>query len=211
VPATVHRLSRALVIPLSFTGLLAASSAAGAAASAAIGWLTGQGYAPPTPGAIVACHGYGCVRRTAVPVEAPWLGRAEALLKANHGSAFAERRALAEVVRIYTAEVASEIGGKRDLPRSPPGMSNVVGQMDCLDVTANITSLFIVLESRGLLDRHHVESPQSRGVFFDGRWPHYTAVLSADDGSRWAVDPWAKAPGERPDVMPLDRWAAAGR
>jgi hypothetical protein len=202
--------SRGVLIPLSFVGLLAAASAAKAAPADGAGWLLSQGYAPPTQGAIVACHGYGCARRTSVAVDGPWFARAAALLRGNHGSAAAERRAIAEVVRVYTAELASEIGGKRDLPRSPPSMSNVVGQMDCLDVTANVTSLFVVLERRGLLDKHHVESPQSRGVFFDGRWPHYTAVLSASDGSRWAVDPWAKSPGERPDVMPLERWVQAG-
>jgi hypothetical protein len=78
--------------------------------------------------------------------------------------------------------------------------------MDCLDMAANVTGLFIVLERRGLLSRHRVEGPQSRGVFFDGRWPHYTAVLSTEDGNRWAFDPWPLPPGERPEVKPLERW-----
>jgi hypothetical protein len=79
--------------------------------------------------------------------------------------------------------------------------------MDCLDITANTTSLLIVLEEHELLVHHVVSRPQSRGVFFDGRYPHFTAVISeVKGGTSWAVDPWTRAPGQKPDIMPLRTW-----
>jgi hypothetical protein len=197
----------AVLIPAGLAGVLWASAGV-AGARDARDWLGHQGYAEPTSIQIVACHGYGCAMRADIPLEGPWLARATALLRANQGSAASERRALAEVVRLYMAHLTANFGGP-DEPRSPPSRSGVAGQMDCLDVTANVTSLFLVLEERGLLAKHRVEGPQSRGFFFDGRWPHYTAVLSASDGGRWAVDPWSR-PGEPPDMLPLETWSAEG-
>lgn len=208
MPATPPGPRLAAVIPLAASLLAAGAAGAAAAPADAVRWLSGQGYAAPSPTTIIACHGYGCVRRTTFAIEAPWLDRAASLLAAGRGSDDGERSAIARVIRLFTAEVASRIGGLRDLPRSPPAYSNVAGQMDCLDVTANITSLFVVLDRRGLLGRYHVEQPTSRGFFFDGRYPHYTAVLSGNDGKRWAFDPWARAPGQRPDVLPVPVWQA---
>jgi hypothetical protein len=86
-------------------------------------------------------------------------------------------------------------------------MSGVQGQMDCLDETANTTSLLLVLQEQGLLIHHTVQGPESRGFFLDGRYPHFTAIIAEKrTGSEWAVDPWAKAPGQRPDILPLAQW-----
>jgi hypothetical protein len=114
---------------------------------------------------------------------------------------------LTEVIRSYTAYLAASLGGRPDVPGSPPQMSGVHGQMDCLDETANTTSLLLVLQERGLLTYHVVEHPESRGFFFDGRYPHFTAVIAEKrTGAEWAVDPWRKAPGQRPEILPLDQW-----
>jgi hypothetical protein len=52
-----------------------------------------------------------------------------------------------------------------------------------------------------------VEHPESRGFFFDGRYPHFTAVIAEKrTGTAWAVDPWEKAPGQRPEILPLSQW-----
>ncbi|HEY8380896.1 MAG TPA: hypothetical protein VIL09_01975 [Microvirga sp.] len=193
----------AALIPLA----LPAPSQAGTAEARA--WLSRQGYAGPTAGQIVVCHGYGCNRRALLATDAPWLARAASLLAGARGSAEAERRALGEVVRLYTASLAAQLGGRRDMPRSPPGQSGVHGQMDCLDVTANVTSLLVVLEERRLLSHHRVEGPQSRGFFIDGRWPHFTAVVADGSGARYAIDPWTRSPGERPLIAPLSQWEVA--
>jgi hypothetical protein len=169
-------------------------------------WFADQGYVAPTGGRIIACHGYGCSRRLPVMLDGTIIPRASGLLKAT-SSAEAERRALGEVVRVYTAHLARELGGPPDSPGSPPQMSGRHGQMDCVDETANTTSLLIELEGRGLLAHHRVERPQSRGLFFDGRYPHVTAVImETKSGVEWAVDPWRQAPGEKPDILPLSQW-----
>lgn len=177
------------------------------ASQPAQGWFAQQGYVAPAGSRIIACHGYGCSRRTAISVDGVWLNRAGALLREGRSSPDAERRALSEVIRTYTAYLAASFGGKPDTPRSPPQMSGVQGQMDCLDETANTTSLLLVLEEHGLLVHHRVEPPESRGFFIDGRYPHFTAIIAEKrTGSEWAVDPWTKAPGQRPDILPLARW-----
>lgn len=190
--------------------LILASSPAAAAGDDARAWLVSQDYAPPRLSQIIACHGYGCTRRAILPAEA-WLARASALLNNGDGSPASERRALGEVVRLYTGQLAARFGGRLDEPGSPPSLSGVHGQMDCLDVTANTISMLLVLEERGLLRHHAVEPPQSRGIFLDGRWPHFTAVVAERTGARWAIDPWQRAPGQRPDILPLDRWQQASR
>ncbi|MGO4573184.1 hypothetical protein [Microvirga sp. 2TAF3] len=166
-----------------------------------------QGYVSPSNGHIIACHGYGCARRTALAMDASWLSRASVLLKAGRSSPDAERHALSEVVKLYTAYLAAQFGGAPDAPRSPPGLSGQNGQMDCVDETANTTSLLLVLQDQGFLVHHEVERPQSRGLFIDGRYPHMTAIIAEKrTGSEWVVDPWAKAPGQEPDILPLSQW-----
>jgi len=187
--------------------LLCMAFQAHAGSQAAQSWFNQRGYVEPAGNRIIACHGYGCAHRTVISVDGAWLSRAGATLRAGQGSPDAERRALGEVVRSYTAYLAASFGGKPDVPGSPTRMSGVQGQMDCLDETANTTSLLLVLQEHGLLAHHVVEHPESRGFFFDGRYPHFTAVIAEKrTGSAWAVDPWEKAPGQRPDILPLDRW-----
>ena len=173
-------------------------------------WFGEQGYVAPAGTRIVACHGYGCVHRTAVTVDGAVIGQAGSLLRTGRSSPEAERRAVREIVRIYNIYLARQIGGEPDVPGSPPQMSRMLGQMDCVDETANTTSLLIVLEDRGLLLHHKVMRPRSRGLFIDGRYPHTTAVIAERrSGREWAVDPWKKALGQRPDILPLELWQQA--
>jgi hypothetical protein len=195
------------VLPAALVLVAAAGTAEAAGTDAARGWLVKQGYAPPSEAVLVGCHGYGCTRRFALSTGSGWFDRVAAILRAGRASPAAERRALGEAMRIYTATLAARAGGRRDVPRSPPGLSGVSGQMDCLDTTANTTSLLLVLQERGLLAFHRIDGPESRGVFLDGRYPHFTAVIAETSGSgRWVVDPWTRAPGQLPDIMPLERW-----
>jgi hypothetical protein len=41
--------------------------------------------------------------------------------------------------------------------------------MDCIDLTANITELLIVLDRNRLLRHHRGGEPASRGLFTDGK------------------------------------------
>lgn len=82
------------------------------------------------------------------------------------------------------------------------------GQMDCIDETTNTTAYLLILQNEGLLRHHTVAHPVARGFFLDGRYPHATAVITAQDGEQWAVDPWPYANAEDVDVMTLDEWYA---
>lgn len=180
---------------------------AAAAAQEPQSWFLEQGYVPPANDRIVACHGYGCARRTALAVDSSLIRRASAILASGSLTPETERRALREVVKLYTSYLANQIGSTPDRPKSPPSLAGQTGQMDCVDETANTTSLLLILQTRGLLVHHEVERPQSRGIFIDGRYPHTTAVIAEKGNHReWAVDPWAKAPGESPDILPLAQW-----
>jgi len=193
--------------PLIAAALLLLLSSSAFASQAALRWFKTQGYVEPEGTRIIACHGYGCSRRQVVSVDGAWLGRASALLRAGRISPAAERSALAQVMSSYTAYLAASIGGKPDMPGTSAQMSGVHGQMDCLDETANTTSLLLVLQEKGLLTHHQVEQPESRGFFLDGRYPHFSAVI-VEKGSRqgWAVDPWRRAPGQKPEILPLVLW-----
>jgi hypothetical protein len=173
--------------------------------------MTGAGYVPPSSDRIVACHGYGCTRRATLAIDPVWFARISAAMRAGRASPAAERKALATVIRLYTASISRQLGGEPDAPKSPPSRSGEHGQMDCLDVSANTTSLLLVLKEQGLVIHHDVEGAASRGVFLDGRYPHTTAVISeAGSGTAWAVDPWSQAPGGNPEIIPLALWKQEG-
>lgn len=173
-------------------------------------WFRDQGYVAPLGGRIIACHGYGCTRRMEIVIDSAWFNRVRTVMRSGHASPAAEREALRDAVSIYTAHLAGQFGGRPDEPGSPPSLSGTNGQMDCLDETANTTSLLLLLEEQGLLVHHEVERPQSRGIFLDGRYPHFTAVIvDVRENVEWAVDPWRKAPGKSPDLLPLDKWQKA--
>ncbi len=174
-------------------------------------WMTAAGYVPPTRDRIVACHGYGCTRRAALAIDPAWFTAVSAAMKAGRASPSAERKALGTAIRIYTANVSRQLGGEPDAPKSPPSLSGTHGQMDCLDVSANTTSLLLVLKERGLMVHHDIEGPVSRGVFLDGRYPHTSAAISeAASGTAWVVDPWGQAPGATPAIVPLEQWRQEG-
>jgi hypothetical protein len=82
--------------------------------------------------------------------------------------------------------------------------------MDCIDETANTTSLLRLAKSHGWLRYHKVSRRTSRGFFVDNRLPHFTAVIADPDGRLWAVDSWYEAGGGAPDIMPLAEWRKRG-
>ena len=79
--------------------------------------------------------------------------------------------------------------------------------MDCIDTSRNITSLLLILDQLRLLKHHQVDSPVARGLLFDGRGLHATAVLrETRSGKKWAADNRTRNYGERPDVLPIEQW-----
>lgn len=164
----------------------------------------------PTPSLLVACHGFGCGAHTQVELSAGDRARLTTLLAAGKSSPAAERRALAGAVQWLDRRIGPLAGTTGRVARAGVAESHDAGQMDCIDISANNTSLFLVLAQLRLLQHHRPELPVSRGFLLDGRLPHTTAVLSeVASGRKWAVDNWTVKYGEMPEVMPLDEWRLA--
>ena len=167
----------------------------------------GLSLSQPTPSRIVICHGFGCQYRTLVSFGAGDIARLADLLAPGRASADAERRAIAAAAAWFDQRVGPAAGTTHRVARAGVFTMGGAGQMDCIDTSRNNTSLFLLLEQLHLLHHHKVEGPEARGFLFDGRGPHATAVLrDTHTGQKWAVDSWTRKYGDRPDVMPLDRW-----
>jgi len=161
----------------------------------------------PEPGQmLMVCHGFGCTYRdpfTLTPGRRADLRR----VLGQPRSAREEREAIGRAVAWFDREggrVASTVGRiayASATTRSGPG------QMDCIDLTANVTELLLVLERNGLIRFHRLGEQVSRGFIIDGRRPHTTPVVVEIAASReWAVDSWTKAYGELPDIMTIAEW-----
>ena len=161
----------------------------------------------PSTNMVVVCHGFGCERRTAIGLSTGDRARLAELLAAGRISADAERRAVAAAIAWFDRRVGPAAGTTRRIARANGMTQHDPGQMDCIDTSRNNTSLFLLLDQLHLLHHHKVEGPEARGFFIDGRGPHATAVLiDIHTGRKWAIDNWTRKYGDRPEVMPLDRW-----
>jgi hypothetical protein len=164
----------------------------------------------PTTKSVVVCHGFGCQFHTQVALGNADRAKLAELLAPGRASPQVERRALAAATAWFDRRVGPAAGTTRRvaLARSQSGDP---AQMDCIDLSSNNTSLFVILQQLGLLRHHRVERPVSRGLVIDGRLPHTTAIVGEVKGGRkWAVDNWTHKYGEMPDVEPLEQWLQEG-
>ena len=189
---------RPLILMLSTAALIAGCTSSG-----------GPRVPTTEPGRIEVCHGYGCHYRTRLDLTEGDARRFAAIMAAGAASPDAERRAVAKAVQYFETRATAAIG-VRDRPKSDFGKGKERGQMDCVDESTNTRALLFYLERRGMLQHHTVAGFVQRGFLFDGRYPHATAVLTAPDGTRWAVDSWFEAGGGAPDIMPLSDWMKRG-
>ncbi|MCV9908421.1 hypothetical protein OIV19_12450 [Brucella sp. HL-2] len=155
------------------------------------------------------CHGYECYYKTKVTLSDQDLRRIQNLMRQGAQSPAAERKALRAAVALFEQRSTAAIG-VRDKPRMQFGKARIKGQMDCIDESTNTDNFIRYLDSRGWLKHHAPVRKTARGSFFDGRYPHWTAVIQAKDGERWAVDSWYEAGGGPPDIMPLVDWKRRG-
>jgi len=155
---------------------------------------------------LVVCHGFGCARRDTFPLTPGRVATLRGMLGAPR-SAKDERKALAKVVAWFDREGGRTAGTVGRIARASAVTKSGPKQMDCIDLTANVTELLIVLERNKMLKFHHVGEPVSRGVFVDGKQPHTTAVIEENaGGTQWSVDSWTKAYGQNPDIMTIADW-----
>jgi hypothetical protein len=161
----------------------------------------------PTASSVIVCHGFGCDRRTEIGLGSGDRANLTSLLAQGRGSAAAERNAVAAAAAWFDRRVGPQAGTTQRIARAGGLSSGGPGQMDCIDTSRNNTSLLLILDQLKLLRFHQVDAPVARGFVTS---PHATAVLrEIRGGQKWAVDNWTHKYGEKPDVMPLEKWMAA--
>ena len=155
---------------------------------------------------LIVCHGFGCALRNQFELTPVRLSYLKGELGTAH-SAKEERKILATVVAWFDREGGRVAGTTTRIARASAGTKSGPTQMDCIDLTANVTELLIVLDRNKLLKFHRVDEPVSRGLIIDGKQPHTTPVIvEIATGTAWSVDSWTKAYGQRPDIMTISAW-----
>jgi len=161
----------------------------------------------PTTSEVVVCHGFGCAYRTAVGLNGKDIAQLREILNKGQRTPSDEINAIANAVAWFERRIGGVTGTRSRTPRAGPDQAGIRSEADCIDESVNTTSLLLLLSGLRLLKHHVVAGPESRGYLIDMRYPHATAVVAdLRTGSRWAIDPWTKRNGERPDTLPLQRW-----
>ena len=207
----MRRIALALALTGLLPGLLTTGSAqAGGVDPALVGAFANWGIPAPTTGLLIFCHGYNCNFHTEVGISGADRARLAALMAPGRASAEAERRAIAQTEAWFEKRVAPQAGTAHAKARASVGwgVGGDPAQFDCVDTTANTTSLLVMLGQLGLLRYHAVSTPISR-LLAGG--PHFTATIEEKKtGQRWTVDPWTHDNGQLPDVWKIERWSAGG-
>ncbi len=160
----------------------------------------------PTPGRFSFCVNYGCARILPARLsDAAWRD-VLAPLALPAATPLAERQALAVAVARFERAARQALGLGQDRAGTYPG-AFAADQNDCVDETANTTTLLIMLDAVGKLTHHRVGPPAKRGVFINIALPHRTATLQEKaSGARFVLDSWFRGSGEPADVAPLQDW-----
>jgi hypothetical protein len=155
---------------------------------------------------LMVCHGFGCTYRNGFLLTPERVTYLRSVLREAR-SAREERKAIGRAVAWFDREggrVASTVGR---IAYAGAGTKSGPGQMDCIDLTANVTELLLVLERNRLIRFHRLREQVSRGFIIDGRKPHTTPVIVEIANNRqWSVDSWTKAYGQIPDIMTIAEW-----
>ncbi len=105
-------------------------------------------------------------------------------------------------------QLVAHQAGTQDDQAGPSGAFRGTRQLDCIAETTNTTAYLLLLQERGLIQRHSPRYPQHRG-FMHGQLPHNTAVMEdLETGERYAVDSYFHANGKRPEIVPVAAWIA---
>ena len=188
-----------------FTFILVTGCASAQAPSYQL-YLTKKGLGQQTPQNFQHCHGYGCKYIADVALSAKdWkdIGRP---LKHAKNTPEAEREAIKKTIAIFEQKVGQQTGTHVD----QWGTFRKTGhhQLDCVDESTNTTIYLSLLDQKGLLRHHRVESPNARfPIIHAGRWPHQTAVIS-ETGTKnfFVVDSWFHDNGEPAEIVGLKQW-----
>jgi len=199
LPAVVALLTSLSILPVATEAVSAADDFSALYADISLPW--------PTTDLIVVCHGVGCRYRTEIVLSGADRVRITTLLAPGRASPTFERRAIATAVAWWDRRIGPVAGTTHRVEHAGIDETGDPGQMDSIDISTNITSLFLVLDQLKLLRHHQVEPPASRFESGDGGTLQTVAVLSENNGGRkWVVDNWTQNYGDMPDVEFLETW-----
>ena len=174
--------------------------------SAGASFLEALSIAPPTLPVLIVCHGFGCAYRDTLYLTPAQLNDLRRLLRPARNAAD-ERKALFKSVAWLDRQMGAVAGTLKRTPYA--ALLNTGGgpsQMDCIDLTADITGFLMILRRLDLLRYHRVGEPVSRG-FLNGGGPHTApVVVEISSGSQWVIDSWTRANGELPETMLASEW-----
>lgn len=162
----------------------------------------------PTEDTATVCHGYNCRYKSKIKVSAAEFGDIEKIFKSAPQTPAGERQAIGDVIGYLERKAGAAVG----TADNPGGVldNNAIGdptKQDCVDEATTTTGYLVMLTKRGLVTQHEVVKPQVRGVFIDGRWQHFTAVIR-ETGTKdaFAIDSWFRPNGQPAVVMTLSDW-----
>jgi hypothetical protein len=159
----------------------------------------------PKPTSYSVCHGNGCRLSTPIILTTQEWDKVRAVFEPPPRDAAEERARIAKAVGVLETLSGIRAGTFDDTAGTFPGGGSA-SQMDCVDEAVNTTTALAMMIGDGLVTRHDLRGPDSRGHFVSG-WPHVTAVIvDKDTGQAFAVDSWFFDNGRPATVVPLDVW-----
>jgi hypothetical protein len=162
---------------------------------------------PPSANAMTVCYGFVCRRRLTFSFNSADRRALTRILASGRSSAASERAAVQKAVVWLDHRLGPILGTNKRVARADFRAGDDAHNFDCWDTTRNTTSLLLTLQDWGLLKFHTVGNPHYRGNVLALQTPHNTAVLvDRTTHTEWVVDLWPRGYGERPDVMPVQKW-----
>lgn len=151
------------------------------------------------------CHGYSCRLKTSVRLESSEWEKAKSYLTQS-SSPKEERKKISKSIAYLEKVIGKKAGTDIDEAKSVPFQFDPK-QQDCIDETVNTTTYLKMLEKEKLFQWHRVSQPRRRGFFYDGAWPHNTAVIQEKKSNKeYTVDTWFHQNGEPPEIVPIEKW-----
>ena len=151
------------------------------------------------------CNLFGCEETTVVILSnTDWM-LIDNIFSPRAKDSTEERGRIARAVAQLEQMIAVQAGTGDD-QAGQHGLFRGTRQLDCIAETINTTSYLILLQKRGLMQRHALRYPQHRGLMH-GQFPHNTAVIEdLKTGKRYAVDAYFHANGVPPEIVPVSKW-----
>ena len=135
--------------------------------------------AKPTVSAMTVCHGYGCRVTEEVSLAREW-DDLTADFQTPAETPEQERERIAALIADVEIIVGEKLGTAEDIGGTFTGFGQD-GQQDCIDETANTTTILTLLEKRRIAGLARCPRTDVAGVFSSNGWPHTSAVIARNE------------------------------